>query len=121
MPSARIYRAKHQHVRRVDFAQIKDNDFPTNRQKCDHDDRANLDSGVTPLGHHQKRFLEIQRDDHREDHAKYGLEDRVVRRAKATRENHPEKNFQLRFQTAAITMMAISAVRNMTTICSNCW
>ena len=68
--------------------------LPAYGKQRDHHDRADLDHGVGALGDHQKRFLEFERNDHREDHAKHGLEGHVVGRVEASRENEPEQNLQ---------------------------
>src|SRR5258706_10009522 len=81
-------------MQRVGFSEIENDDLPTDGEQRNHYDRADLDNGVTALGHHQKGFLEFERNDHREDHTEHGLEDRVVGWVEAPGQNEPEQNFQ---------------------------
>jgi hypothetical protein len=58
---------KGQGVQRVGVREIENDDFPADGEERDHYNLADLYDVVAAFGHHQKRFLEFERNDHRKD------------------------------------------------------
>ena len=69
----RRYRERQQ-LRRIPGRDIEDDQLADDGQQRDQDHGADLYDALRSLGHEQEGSLELERDNHREDHSKHALE-----------------------------------------------
>src|SRR5215204_1066327 len=63
---------------RLSFRCVEDDELPDEREERDQHHGAHLHDALPALEHAQDRVVELERDQHGQDHAENGLEDRLV-------------------------------------------
>jgi hypothetical protein len=60
------------------MSNVKDQELAHDGEHCNQDHGTDLDDAVLPLGSHEQRPFELQRNDDGKDHAEHGLKNLVV-------------------------------------------
>src|ERR1700724_588265 len=85
------YREREQ-LRRISGRDIENDQLADDGQQRDQDHGADLYDALRSLGHEQKGSLELERDNHREDHSKHALECREIGQVEGVRQDQAEQD-----------------------------